>query len=226
MKIGIIGGGTVGQTLATGFLGKGHEVVIGIREVTDAELRKNRNGARPLADWQSGSGGRVVTMTEAAAFGDVVVNATSGLASLQALARAHPADLTGKVLIDVANPLDFSKGMPPFLAHAYTGDTSLAEQIQNRFPEARVVKAFNTVAANAMVDAAFVPGEHDLLIAGNDPAAKDLVTALARGFGWANIADMGDLVGARAMEGLLPLWIRMWILANDPRVNIHLVRAA
>jgi 8-hydroxy-5-deazaflavin:NADPH oxidoreductase len=224
MKIGIIGGGSVGQALAKGFLAKGHDTVIGIRNVSAEELAKDRMMAAKLSDWQAETGGRVVTMAQAAAHGEVVVNATAGLASLEALKLARAANLAGKVLIDVANPLDFSKGIPPFLAHDYTGQTSLAEQIQAAFPDTRVVKAFNTVSNAAMTDAGFVPGDHDLIIAGNDATAKAIVTDIAHGFGWTNVVDLGDIVGARATEGLLPLWIRMWVLGGDPRVNIHLVR--
>jgi 8-hydroxy-5-deazaflavin:NADPH oxidoreductase len=224
MKIGVIGGGSVGQAMARGFASKGHDVVLGIRQVNADELSKPRMMAATLADWQAETGLRVVTMAEAAQHGDVVVNATAGVASLAALALAGAQNLAGKVLIDIANPLDFSKGMPPFLASDYSGPTSLGEQIQAAYPKARVVKAFNTVSNAAMVDAAFVPGEHDLLIAGNDAEAKGLVTELARGFGWTSVVDLGDIVGARATESLLPLWVRLWTLGGDPRVNIRLVR--
>ncbi len=224
MKIGVIGGGSVGQAMARGFAGKGHDVVLGIRKVTAQELSKPRMMASSLSDWQSETGLRVVTMAQAAAHGDVVVNATAGIASLEALSLAGAPNLAGKVVIDIANPLDFSKGMPPFLASDYAGPTSLGEQIQAAHPTAKVVKAFNTVSNAAMVDASFVPGEHDLLIAGNDADAKRIVTDLARGFGWTSVVDLGDIVGARATESLLPLWVRLWMLGGDPRVNIRLVR--
>jgi 8-hydroxy-5-deazaflavin:NADPH oxidoreductase len=225
MKIGIIGGGGVAQTFGAGLVALGHDVVLGIRNVTPEELAKERSMAVPLADWQAKTGARVVTMAQAAAHGEVLVNATAGQASLAALTLAGADNLAGKVLIDIANALDFSMGMPPFIHPAYTGATSLAEQIQAAFPAARVVKAFNTVSAPAMVNASFVPGDHDLLIAGNDPSAKAVVTDIARAFGWQHIVDLGDIVGARATESLLPLWVRLWMLGSDPRVNIHLVRA-
>jgi 8-hydroxy-5-deazaflavin:NADPH oxidoreductase len=224
MKIGMIGGGSVGQTLAKALLDRGHDVVIGIREVSAESLGKARMNGTSLADWQTATGGKVVTMAQAAAHGEVIFNVTSGIVSLAALAMVNPADLADKVFVDVANPLDFSQGMPPFLAAAYSGPTSLAEQIQAAYPAARVVKAFNTVSALAMVDAAYVPGLHDLLIAGNDTAAKAVVRDIATGFGWSSIVDLGDIVGARAMEGVLPLWVRLWMLGGDPRVNIRLVR--
>jgi 8-hydroxy-5-deazaflavin:NADPH oxidoreductase len=225
MKIGIIGGGGVAQTFGAGLIALGHDVQLGIRNVTREELAKDRAQALPLADWQAKTGARVVTMAQAATHGELVVNATAGQGSLEALTMAGAANLKGKVLIDIANALDFSQGMPPFINPTYTGPTSLGEQIQAAFPDTRVVKAFNTVSAPAMVNAAFVPGDHDLLIAGNDPVAKAVVTDIARGFGWQHIVDLGDIVGARATESLLPLWVRMWMLGSDPRVNIHLVRA-
>jgi 8-hydroxy-5-deazaflavin:NADPH oxidoreductase len=224
MKIGIIGGGGVAQTFGAGLIALGHDVVLGIRNVTADELAKDRAQAVPLADWQAKTGAKVMTMAQAAAHGDLIVNATAGQASLAALALAGAANLKGKVLIDIANALDFSQGMPPFIHAAYTGATSLAEQIQAAYPETHVVKAFNTVSAAAMVNAAFVPGDHDLLIAGNDAGAKQSVTDIAKAFGWTHIVDLGDIVGARATESLLPLWVRMWMMGSDPRVNIHLVR--
>lgn len=226
MKIGIIGGGSVGQTLAAKLLANGHDVVIGIRSVTTAELVKERNFAATLAEWQATTGGRVATMAEAAAHGEIVINATSGMVSLDALAQAGAANLNGKVLIDVANPLDFSHGMPAFLNKDLTGPTSLGEEIQKAYPNVRVVKAFNTIAAAVMVDPSLIPGAHDLFVAGNDAGAKATVTALAtREFGWKTIVDLGDISGARASESVLPIWLRLWMTTGTPMVNLHVVKA-
>jgi 8-hydroxy-5-deazaflavin:NADPH oxidoreductase len=166
----------------------------------------------------------VVTMEQAAAHGDLIVNATSGGASLAALALAGAANLKGKVLIDIANPLDFSAGMPPFLIPTYTGPTSLGEQIQAAYPDTHVVKAFNTIAAAVMVNPALVPGAHDLFIAGNDAGAKATVSDLARALGWQHITDLGDIVGARASEALLPIWVRLWTTSGSPMHNLHVAR--
>jgi 8-hydroxy-5-deazaflavin:NADPH oxidoreductase len=225
MKIGMIGGGGVGQTLGAALLLRGHEVVLGIRNPSDEELAKPRAQAVPLADWVAKTGGRVVDFATAAAFGEVVFNVTQGAHSIAALTEAGAANLAGKVLVDVANPLDFSAGMPPFISAEYTGPTSLGEAIQSAFPQARVVKAFNTIAAAVMVNPGLIPGSHDLFVSGNDAAAKAVVTGLAREFGWTSFADLGDIVGARAQEAVLPVWVRLWMTGGSPLVTLKVVRA-
>jgi 8-hydroxy-5-deazaflavin:NADPH oxidoreductase len=225
MKIGMIGGGGVAQTLGAALLKLGHEVVIGIRAATPEELSRARQNAETLADWQVKTGGRVVTMTQAAAFGDVLFNATQGAGSLDALHLAGAANLSGKVLVDVANPLDFSAGMPPFLMQEFSGPTSLGEQIQAAFPGARVVKAFNTIAAAVMVDPGLIADAPDLFIAGNDADAKTTVTDIARSLGWTSFTDLGDIVGARASESILPVWARLWMTGGSPIVSLKVARA-
>lgn len=224
MRIAMIGGGGVGQTLGAALLARGHDVVIGVRVPSAEELAKPRNQAEPLSAWMARTGGRVESFAEAAAQGEVVFNVTQGQHSLAALAAAGPANLAGKVLVDVANPLDFSRGMPPFLDPDLSGPTSLAEEIQKAHPEARVVKAFNTIAAAVMVDPGLIPGGHDLFLSGNDPAAKATVAGIARGFGWEGIVDLGDLTGARAQEAILPVWVRLWMVGGTPLVNLRVVR--
>jgi hypothetical protein len=223
MRIGMIGGGSVGQTLGAGLARLGHEVRLGVRSAAAADLAKTRGNAQPLADWTAATGVPVVTMAEAAAHGEAVFNATRGEASLAALALAGPGNLAGKVLVDVANPLDFSQGMPPFLTRALSGPTSLAEEIQAAHPAAKVVKAFNTVTAAVMVNPALVPGDHDLFIAGHDEG-KDFVRGIARAWGWRHILDLGDLRGARASESVLPVWVRLWQVLGTPHVNLHVAR--
>jgi predicted dinucleotide-binding enzyme len=225
MKIGMIGGGTVGQTLAEGLARLGHEVRLGVRETSAECLARPRGPAGSLADWTARTGLPVVTMAAAAAFGEVLFNVTKGEVSLAALDLAGQDNLAGKVLVDVANPLDFSQGMPPFLAAAYSGPTSLAEAIQAAHPAARVVKAFSTVAAPVMVNPGLIPGDHDLFIAGDD-GGKALVRGLAEGFGWRHIVDLGDLRGARAMESILPVWVRLWQTTGSLFVNLHVARPA
>ena len=114
--------------------------------------------------------------------------------------------------------------MPPFLDPALSGPTSLGEEIQKAFPEARVVKAFNTIAAAVMVNPGLVAGGHDLFIAGNDAGAKAEVTAIAESFGWESVVDLGDIVGARASESLLPIWVRLWMTGGSPLVNLRVQR--
>jgi 8-hydroxy-5-deazaflavin:NADPH oxidoreductase len=224
MKTGMIGGGGVAQTFGAGLIALGHDVVLGIRNVTPEELAKDRAQAVPLADWQAKTGAKVVTMAQAAAHGELIVNATAGQGSLAALRLAGAENLKGKVLIDIGNPLDFSKGMPPFLNADYAGATSLGEQIQAAYPDTHVVKAFNTIAAAVMVNPGLVPGAHDLFIAGNDAGAKATVSEIAKAFGWQHIVDLGDIVGARASEALLPIWVRIWTTTGSPMHNLHVAR--
>lgn len=223
MRIGILGGGSVGQTLGRGLARIGHEVTLGIREVSEATLAAPRAQARTLGEWRAATGARVATLAEAAE-ADLVVNATNGGGSVDAIAAAGPERLAGKVLIDVANPLDFSQGMPPTLLPAYSGRTSLAEAIQAAAPGARVVKAFNTVTAAVMIDPGLVPGEHDLFLCGDDEAAKEEVRALARSLGWSRFTDMGDLSGARAQELFVLIWVRLWSVGGTPAFGYRIVR--
>lgn len=221
MRIGVLGGGAVGQTLAGGLRRVGHEVTLGIREVTPEALGKARNQAKPLGEWQAETGVRVVPYAHAAGGAELVVNATNGAGSLEALRMAGVERLSSKVLVDVSNPLDFSHGMPPSLLAEYTGATSLAERIQAEFPETRVVKAFNTVTARVMVEPSMVPGAHDLFVCGNDAGAKEAVRALARELGWESFADMGDLTGARAQEAMVLVWVALWRASGNPLLGYH-----
>jgi len=153
-----------------------------------------------------------------------VVNATSGAASLGALASAGAESLAGKVLIDIANPLDFSRGMPPTLTVANID--SLAEQIQRAFPDAKVVKALNTMNCEVMVQPALVPGSHDAFVCGDDAEAKATVAELLRSFGWPdeNVIDLGDLTAARGLEMVLPLWVRLMSVLGTRHFNFHVAR--
>jgi 8-hydroxy-5-deazaflavin:NADPH oxidoreductase len=202
VRIGILGTGIVGQTLAAKLRELGHDVVIGSR--TEGEDK------RPFA--------------EAAAHGELLINATGGGNSLAALEAAGAENLNGKVLIDVSNPLDFSKGMPPTLS--ICNDDSVGEQIQRTYPDAKVVKALNTVTAALMVEPGLISGEHSLPIAGNDEGAKAQVADLLEKFGWPRdaIVDLGDIAGARAQEMYLPLWLRLYQSQGTAMVNIHIVK--
>jgi 8-hydroxy-5-deazaflavin:NADPH oxidoreductase len=226
MKIGIIGAGSVGQTLGAKLIANGHDVLIGIRSATQAEFDKPRNQAETLTAWMKKTGGKVVSFADAAKHGAIIINATSGGISLDALNQAGANNLKGKVLIDIANPLDFSKGMPPGVITKYTQGTSVGEELQAAFPNTHVVKAFNTIAAAIMVEPSLIKGEHDLLISGNDASAKKTVSDFARKeFGWTSIIDLGDIVGARGTEHYLPLWIRLWGATGTPFFNIKIVKA-
>jgi predicted dinucleotide-binding enzyme len=214
MKIGVLGTGTVGQTIAGALVGHGHEVKMGAREA----------GNEKAAAWvkTTGLSASQGTFSDAAAFGEIVFNCTNGAASLDALKAAGAKNLAGKVLVDVANSLDFSKGMPPTLFTSQ-GD-SLAEAIQREFPAARVVKALNTVNANVMVNPEKVTGQSDLFVCGNDADAKRKVIALLEEFGWKSVIDLGDVTGARGLEAYLLLWLRLWGALKTPEFNVRVVR--
>jgi 8-hydroxy-5-deazaflavin:NADPH oxidoreductase len=160
---------------------------------------------------------------QAAAYGELVVNATAGGASLEALRLADERHLDGKVLLDVANPLDFSRGTPPCLMVCNTD--SLAEHIQHRFPGARVVKALNTVNTAVTADPAKVgAGDHTVFVSGNDADAKATVGDLLASMGWSDIIDLGDLTTARGCEMLLPLWLRLSQVLHTPMYNFKVLR--
>ena len=213
MDIGIIGSGIVGTTLGTALVGKGHAVLLGTRD------------EGKLGEWvgKTGGRGRVGSFGDAAAHGEIVINATSGRGSMEALGMAGADRLKDKILIDVSNPLDFSKGFPPSLFLSNT--ESLGEKIQAAFPAAKVVKTLNTVSAVVMVDPGKVGGgEHDLFVSGNDAAAKTRVAGLLKSwFGWKHVVDLGDITTARGTEMYLPLWVRLYGKLNIPAFNIHIV---
>jgi 8-hydroxy-5-deazaflavin:NADPH oxidoreductase len=212
MRIGVLGTGVVGQTLADKLVGLGHEVMMGARLAGNEKATAWAVAAGPSAS--------TGTFAEAAAFGGLVVNATAGTASLAALDAAGADNLAGKVVIDVANPLDFSAGMPPSLSVCNTD--SLGEQIQRRFPDARVVKTLNTVNADVMVHPEIVPGSHTMFLCGDDSSAKQEARALLESFGWPadDLLDLGDIAASRGMEMYLPLWLRLWGATGTGHLNV------
>lgn len=214
MKIGVLGTGMVGNALATKLAARGHAVRMGAR---DAKNEKAAAWAR-----SAGANASHGTFADAAGHGEILFNCTSGAASLDALAAAGAGNLDGKILVDVANPLDFSRGMPPSL---FTGpNDSLGERIQAAHPRARVVKTLNTVNANVMVDPRRVPGVSDVFVCGNEAAAKAEVTRILKEwFGWPVVVDLGDLTAARATEAYLLLWLRLWGAFQTADLNVHVV---
>jgi predicted dinucleotide-binding enzyme len=228
MRIAVLGTGVVGRTLAARLDGLGHDVVIGTRDpaATMARTEPGGFGTAPYPQWQAEHPGvRLLSFADAAGFAELLVNATSGAAAMAALVAAGEAGLAGKVLIDVANPLDFSRGMPPTLDPVNTD--SLGEQIQRAFPAARVVKALNTMNCQVMVDPGRVPGEHTAFVCGNDAAAKGAATDLIASFGWpaGSVIDLGDISAARGTEMLLPLWLRLMGALGHPDLNFHIAHA-
>jgi len=224
MRIGIIGSGVVGQTIGAKLVERGEDVVLGTR--SPGSLNEKRGFGQSLDDWLKATSrkARVGTFADAAAHGEIVINATSGTGSLEALQMAGEQNLSGKILIDISNPLDFSKGMPPTLTVCNTD--SVGEQIQRAFPDAKVVKTLNTTNVNVMVDPGQVAGgDHDIFVSGNDAAAKARVTELLRQwFGWRNVIDLGDITTARGVEMLLPVWLRLWGALGSPMFNFKIAR--
>jgi predicted dinucleotide-binding enzyme len=202
VNIGVLGTGNVGRTIAAKLFELGHDVLVGSRTAKED----------------------AVTFADAAAHGELVFNCTAGDKSLEALRMAEADNLADKILVDVANPLDFSRGMPPILA--VCNADSLGEEIQRLFPRSKVVKALNTVNCRVMVDPSLVPGEHDVFVCGNDEGAKREVRELIHAFGWPaeHIIDLGDIEGARGMEMYLPLWLRLMAREESANFNIRIVR--
>ena len=212
MRMGVLGSGMVAQAISARLAELGYEVMIGTRDI------------EKLRGWQS-SNQRVVigSFAETAAHGEMVFNATNGAASIQALTMAGAENLSGKILVDVSNPLDFSNGFPPSLT--VFGNVSLAEQIQQAFPLTKVVKTLNTVTARVMVYPLEVAnGDHHVFISANDGEAKSPVIDLLRSFGWENIFDLGDLPTARGAEAYALLWVRLYGSMNTGMFNIKIMR--
>jgi 8-hydroxy-5-deazaflavin:NADPH oxidoreductase len=213
MKLGVLGTGMVGNTIASKLVALGHDVVMGSRDAANEKA----------VAWAEKAGGRAGTFADAARHGAMLWNCTAGGASLEALRLAGADHLAGKILVDLANPLDFSKGMPPSLSVCNTD--SLGEQIQREFPDARVVKTLNTVNHHVMVDPMRVRGgDHTVFVSGNDADAKAAVGSLLREFGWQDIVDLGDITTARGPEAYLLFWLRLWQATGTGDINIKLVR--
>jgi predicted dinucleotide-binding enzyme len=226
MRIAVLGTGSVGQTMGNKLAALGHDVVIGTRDPDEAKARmtSDRDWVPPFGKWhQDHPDVAVATFSDAAADADLVVNATNGAGSIDALKAAGSEHLDGKTLIDISNPLDFSHGMPPSLFVSNTD--SLAEQIQAALPGARVVKSLNTVTARVMVEPGSVGGgDHAMFVCGNhDDAKAEVTTILTDWFGWQDVIDLGDLTAARAMEMYLPLWLRLTGTVG-PMFNVKVVR--
>src|SRR5436305_3943856 len=198
-RIGVLGSGEVGRRLAAGFSSRGHHVMIGSRDPGKPELR----------EWLSGDGAGIETGTfaDAAAHGELLVLAVLGDAAEEAIADAGPDNFAGKVVIDAMNPLDFSDGFPPKLS--ITGEDSLGERVQRALPDAKVVKAFNTIGNPYFVDPVFSEGQPTMLIAGNDEDAKRTVGEVLADFGWPAPVDIGGIKGSRELEAICIAWVKI-----------------
>jgi len=208
----VLGTGHVGRTVAPAFARLGHDVVVGTRDPEVTRARDEWDIDVPLAPYGLVSGGA-----------EVVVNATNGQVSLAALGAVGAEQLAGKVVLDLANPLDGSAGFPPTLS--VCNDDSLAEQIQRAFPEARVVKALNTVTAGVMVDPSKVgDGTTTVFAASDDADARATVVTLLEQLGWRDIVELDQLSAARGLEMWLPLWVRLMMRFGTADFNLKLVR--
>ena len=217
MNIAVLGTGMVGRTLASRLVELGHQVAVGTRDPQTTLARAE------WAEWaEQHPAVTLASYADAARQGEVVVNATSGAATLEVLDLAGADNLDGKVLVDIANPLDFSHGAPPTL---FVKDTdSLGEQVQRRFPGARVVKTLNTLNADLMVRPATLPEPSSVFLSGNDADAKAVVTGLLEQFGHTDVIDLGDISTARGTEMLLPIWLRLWGALGTSAFNVKIVR--
>ena len=216
MKVAVLGTGMVGTTIGSKLIQLGHEVKLGSR---------THNNEKAL-EWVNANGDKATqgTFAEAAAFGEIVFNCTKGEVSIEVLHLAGEENLAGKILIDIANPLDFSKGMPPTLS--IVNDNSLGEETQKAFPKVKVVKALNTLWCGLMVNPAMIGNaDHNIFMSGNDADAKTKVKELLTSFGWLanNILDLGDITTARGTEMFLPLWLRIMGATNNGAFNIKIV---
>jgi hypothetical protein len=229
MKISILGTGIVGQTFASKLISLGHEVMLGTRNVSEklSSTAKDVYGNPPFREWYAAINNvKLGTFEEAASFGEIILNVTQGGNSINALKLAGSKNLDGKILVDIANPLDFSQGMPPCLMPALSNINSLGEEIQKMFPQLKVVKTLNTMWCGIMVNPNLIgEGDHTNFICGNDDDAKTKVKSLLIEFGWKNenLLDLGDISSSRGTEAILPVWLRIWGATQNGAFNLKVV---
>ncbi|HWJ82885.1 MAG TPA: NAD(P)-binding domain-containing protein [Nocardioides sp.] len=223
MDIAVLGTGMVGRTVAGRLDELGHAVTVGTR---DPEATRSRTEADPGGSYPEWAADHpdvaLATFAHAAAAAELVVNATSGGASLDVLGQAGAENLAGKVLLDISNPLDFSQGFPPTLTVKDTD--SLAERIQRAFPDTRVVKSLNTLTADLMVHPETLPEPTSVFVSGDDPDAKATVAGLLAELGHTDVIDLGDITSARGAEMVLPLWLRLMGAFGSANFNFKIVR--
>ena len=216
MNIGILGTGMVGKAIGTKLIKLGHRVKMGSRSA----------GNEKALSWVSeqGSNASEGTFKDAAEFGEVVFVCTSGAHTLDAIESAGKNNFSGKTVIDVSNPLDFSKGMPPFLIPEYSNTNSLGEEIQKFLPEAHVVKSLNTVNCDIMVNPGKLNEDSIIFICGNNPGSKNIVAEILKSFGWKEIMDLGDITSSRTTEMIIPFWVKIMSTLNTSQFNFKIVK--
>ncbi|GMU58484.1 MAG: NADP oxidoreductase [Myxococcaceae bacterium] len=217
MKIAVFGTGDVGQAIATRLVSLGHEVRLGSRTATNEKAKA----------WVEKTGAKASTGTyaDAAKFGEWVFNCTLGAGTVEALKMAGEGALDGKIVVDLSNPLDFTKGMPPSLFLSNTD--SLGEAVQRTFPKAKVVKTLNTMWNGIMVNPRLLPDAHVNYLCGNDAGAKGQVKELLKTFGWKDeeLLDLGDISASRGTEAVMLLWLRVWGATKNGAFNYRIVAA-
>jgi predicted dinucleotide-binding enzyme len=221
MKIAVLGTGSVGQAFAERLTGLGHDVMIGTRNATE-----KWNDPKFSAYLSKNQAVQLGTFAEATAFGQIAINVSKGQTTIETLHAAGKENLRGKILIDLSNPLDFSKGMPPGLIPGLSNFNSLGEEIQRQFTETLVVKTLNTMWNGIMLNPLLVGnGDHVNYICGNDASAKSRVIDLLKEFGWKEnaILDLGDISAARATEAMLPIWLRVYGVKQSGAFNFKIV---
>lgn len=217
MNIAVLGTGIVGNTIGSALIKLGHSVKMGSR---------TKSNEKAVA-WVAANGAKASegTFQDAANFGQVIFNCTKGDGALEALRLAGADNLKGKIIVDISNPLDFSKGMPPSLFVCNTD--SLGEQIQRAFPEAKVVKTLNIVNCEVMVNAAksSAADRGTMFVSGNDAEAKQsVIRDFLAAWGWNDVIDLGDITTARGTEMMLPIWIRTWGATGNGHFSFKIVR--
>ncbi len=223
MKIGILGTGIVGKSHAEKLVSLGHEVMMGTRDEKQAgDPEKKDLMGTVFSEWkQKHPKIKVASFPETAQHGEIIINALKGEISVSVL-KTLSEYLVGKVVIDLSNPLDFSKGSPPSLFVCNTD--SLGEQIQRALPQTHIVKTFNTMNAMLQVNPqTLAQGDHQIFVSGNEQSAKSRVIELLRSYGWRHILDLGDISTARGTEMMLPLWLRLWNALQSPMFNMKVV---
>ncbi|MBK8383417.1 MAG: NAD(P)-binding domain-containing protein [Ignavibacteria bacterium] len=216
MNIAILGTGMVGATVGKKLTDLGHKVMMGSRT----------SGNEKALEWvkKCGANASAGKFSEAAAFGEIIFLCTNGAVTIEVIGLSGKENFNGKTVIDITNPLDFSKGMPPTLIPGLSNTNSLGEEVQKTLPDAKVVKTLNTVNCEIMIAPDKLSEETSIYISGNEAAAKEKVTEILRSFGWTSIIDLGDISTARGTEMMLPLWIRLWGALKTGHFNFKLVK--
>lgn len=215
-KIGVLGTGMVGNTIGSKLIQLGYEVMMGSRTSNNDKAKEwvNTNGSKASQG----------TFADAAKFGELVFNCTKGENALDVMKLAVARNLSEKILIDISNPLDMSKGMPPTLLPHLTNTNSLGEEIQKILPKTHVVKILNIVNCEAMLNADKCGGEATMFVAGNNSDAKKETDKILRQFRWEDIIDLGDIKHARSMEMMLPIWLSVYMATHNAYIGFKMVR--